>query len=283
MKENIKEFIGETLYKVFGLKKALKIYYFLKTRKTLNLNNPKIFNEKIQYRKLNYNNKLYSLCADKYKVREYVKKLIGEQYLIPLLYVGDSITKKDIDKLPNSFVLKTNNASKTNIIVLDKTKEDIESIVDKTNKYLNKKFWFGSFEMFYKNINKKVIVEKLLLNKNKKIPEDYKLHVFKNKIIIQVDTDRFENHKRAFYNEKWNKLDYSLGFEKNNKKIPEPNNLKEMITIAKSLSKDFEYVRVDLYNVDGKIYFGELTFTHGSGYEKFVPSGKNYEWGTYWE
>jgi hypothetical protein len=283
MKENIKEFIGETIFKVFGLKRALKIYFHLKTGKKLNLKNPKTFNEKIQCRKLNYKNELYSLCADKYKVREYVKKLIGEKYLIPLLYSGENITKEDIDKLPNSFVIKTNNASKTNIIVLDKSKESIDSILIKVKKYLNKKFWYRSFEMFYKNIDKRVIVEQLLLSEKNKIPDDYKFHVFKNKIIIQIDTDRFENHKRAFYDENWNKLDYSLGFEKNNKSIKEPQNLKEMIKIAKNLSKDFEYVRVDLYNVDGKIYFGELTFTHGSGYEKFVPYEMDYEWGSYWE
>ncbi len=286
MKGNIKEFCGEKLLKLLGLKKVLKFYYYLKTGKKLNLNNPSRFNEKIQLRKLNYNNPLYFLCADKYKARDYIKDKVGEKYLIPLLFVGDNIKVKDLKELPNSFVIKTNNASKTNLIVFDKEKETLEELVKKVNKFLKIKFWYRSFEMFYSKVSPKVIVEKLLLTKENKVPDDYKIHIFNNnknsKVIIQVDSDRMNNHKRAFFSENWEELDYSLGFKKNENKINKPDNLEEMLFVAKKLSKEFDYIRVDLYNVNGKIYFGELTFTHGSGYEKFSPDSIDLEWGRYW-
>lgn len=279
----LKELFGKIIYNLLGLKLSLKIYYYLKTGLKLNLENPIRFNEKIQHRKLNSNNPLYSICADKYSVREYVKNKIGEDYLIPLLFVGDNLTKKDIDKLPNSFVVKTNNASKTNIIILDKNVENLDNIINKVNKFLKIEFWYRSFEMFYKKISPKVIVEKLLLTDKGKVPDDFKFHVFKNKIIIQVDSDRYNDHKRLFFSEDWKELDFSLGFKKNESKFNKPDNLKEMITVAKKLSEDFDYVRVDLYNLNGKIYFGELTFTHGSGFEKFSPDSIDIEWGSYWK
>jgi hypothetical protein len=279
----LREIMGKICLKILGLKNSLRLFYFLKSGHIVSFKNPQRFNEKIQARKSNYQEPLFSLCADKYAVRKYVSNKIGDKYLIPLLYVGDKITKKDVEKLPNAFVMKTNNASKTNIIVRDKSKEDIELILNKINKYLKSKFWYRSFEMFYSGIKPKVIVEKLLLTKDGSIPNDYKFHVFKNgPTIIQVDLDRMTDHKRAFYNEAWEELDYTLGFKRNTKKVVKPINLKEMIGVAKKLAENFSYVRVDLYNIDGQIYFGELTFTHGSGFEKFTPDNIDYEWGKYW-
>lgn len=279
----LREIMGKICLKLLGLKLSLRLFYFLKTGEMINYQNPKRFNEKIQVRKLNYHNSLFSLCADKYKVRDYVSKIVGAKYLIPLLYAGKGITKEVIEKLPKAFVMKTNNASKTNIIIKDKKDESTDLILNKINKYLKRKFWYRSFEMFYANIKPMIIVEELLLTKEGNIPNDYKLHVFNNgKVIIQVDFDRMTNHKRAFYDENWQELDYTLGFKKSGDKLSKPENLNEMIGIAKKLAKDFPYVRVDLYNVDGKIYFGELTFTHGSGFEKFTPDKIDYEWGSYW-
>lgn len=287
MDSNIKEKIGKTVIKIFGLKNSLKIYYFLKMKRKLNLKDPKRFSEKIQLRKLNYNNSLYYLCADKYLVRDYVKNKIGEKYLIPLLFVGDNLTKKDISSLPKSFIIKTNNASKTNIIVLDKKNTNFDDIIKKTDCYLESNFWYRSFEMFYSKIKPKVIVEKLIFDNNGNLPDDYKFHVFKDKkdykIIIQIDSDRITNHKRAFYDENWNRLGYSFGFQNNEENKSKPQNFNKMLEISKKLANDFDYVRVDLYNVNGKIYFGELTFTHGSGYEKFVPDSVDFEWGSYWK
>ena len=286
MKNKIREILGKFVIKFLGLRNSLKLFYFIKTGNKLNLENPSRFREKIQLRKLNYNNPLYSLCADKYNVRKYVKDKIGEKYLIPLLYVGTNIDRNIIKKLPKSFIIKTNNASKTNIIVIDKDKENIDKIVSMTNKNVKKQFWYRTLEMFYSKIEPKIIVEELIRTKENKIPDDYKFHIFNNKsntkIIIEVDFDRQINHKRLLFTENWEKLDYLLGFKENDNIIDKPKNLKEMLIIAKKLSEEFDYVRVDLYSIDGKIYFGELTFTHGSGYEKFIPDKIDFEWGKYW-
>lgn len=287
MKIKIKELIGKFMLNIFGLKRSLKIYYKIKTGKKLDLDNPKRYTEKIQLRKLNYNNPLYIKCCDKYKVREYVKEKIGDEYLIPIYFAKETISEKDIKELPDSFVLKTNNASKTNIIVSDKKKLDIENTINLVNKYLKYKFGYRTFELFYNEVKPMVIAEKYIGTKDGKTPNDYKFHVFNNngkpKIIISVDKDRFSNHARNFYDTSWNKLELSIGIGNINEKIEKPKNLDKMIDIALKLSEGFEYVRVDLYNLDGKIYFGELTFTHGSGYEMFTPDNVDMEWGSYWK
>ena len=289
MKDVLKEKIGQTVLKVFGLKKSLKIYYKLKTGMKLDLDNPTSYSEKIQYRKLNYkDNPLYVVCADKYVVREYVKEKIGEKYLIPLYFAKSSITKEDIESLPNSFVLKTNNASKTNIIVSDKSKHNIKEIVNKMNKYVKYKFGYRTFELFYNDIKPLIIAEKYLGTKDGLVPNDYKFFSFKqsnntSKILIQVDQGRYtDSHYRAYFDEKWNLEPYGNEMGEYNHKFEKPKKLNEMLKLVKKLAEDFDFVRVDLYEVDNKIYFGELTFTDGSGYDILEPRSYDKLWGTYW-
>lgn len=288
MKDTIKEIIGRFMLKFFGLEKSLKIYYRIKTKMKLNLDNPIRYSEKIQLRKLNYNNPLYSLCADKYKVREYVKEKIGEEYLIPLYFAEEKILPCDIDKLPNQFVLKTNNASKTNIIVSDKSKIDIKNIARTMNKYVKYKFGYRTFELFYNDIKPLIIAEKYIGSKNQ-VPNDYKFFCFKQnskdiKIFIQVDMGRYtKNHCRAYFDENWNLQPYGNDMHEGDIVFLKPSKLEEMVKISKKLSEDFDYVRVDLYEVNGKIYFGELTFTDGSGYDILNPDKYDIEWGKYWK
>lgn len=289
MKDELKEIIGKTMLKFFGLKKSLKIYYYLKTGMKLNIDNPTRYSEKIQYRKLNYKNPLYVLCADKYKVRDYVQKKIGEEYLIPQYFAKKRIEKKDLEELPNNFVLKTNNASKTNVIVNDKNKLDLDATAKKMNRYVKYKFGYRTFELFYNDIEPLIIAEKYI-GTQEQVPNDYKFYCFKQKngtikMIIQMDVARFtKDHARAYFNEKWEMLPYGNADAASKKQIKfnKPKKLKEMIEIAKKLSSDFDYVRVDLYEVEGKIYFGELTFTDGSGYDLLKPDKYDIEWGTYW-
>ena len=276
MKDVAKEKIGKIMLSVFGLKTSLKIYFRLKTKMKLNLDNPKRYSEKIQLRKLNYNNPLYILCADKYKVREYIKEKIGDEYLIPLYFAKKEITKEDLEKLPNQFVLKTNNASKTNIIVNDKEKINIDDVVKKMNKFIKYKFGYRTFELFYNEIDPFIIAEKYIGTENQ-VPNDYKFHCFRQldgkvKILVQVDVGRFsDNHYMAYFDEKWNMQPFGIEERKRSTTFAKPKNLSKMIEISKKLSKDFDYVRVDLYEVSGKIYFGELTFTDGSGYDVLQP------------
>lgn len=250
---------------------------------------PETFNQKIQFRKLYDNNPLYSICSDKYRVREYVKEKIGEEYLVPLYLVTDKLTEEQWDKLPNSFVAKANHDSGTVKIVKDKNKVDKKKIIKELNMSLKFDYGVLSMEKFYSNIPRKIIVEKYLGDNI----EDYKFHIFntnidEDKIFLQVDGDRFIEHKRSFYDENQRKLNlkitsafdfYEYDLEKKIKK----EQWKKMKEITKKLSEDFKYVRVDIFNIDDKIYFGEITFCHGSGFEDFEPIEWDYKIGSYWK
>ncbi len=250
----------------------------------LNLKNPVTFNEKLYYRKYYGNFDAMSVFADKYKVRDYVSKKIGSKYLIPLLGVYNEFTKSDWDKLPNRFVLKSNHGSGPRHlhIVTNKDIESPENIIVKFKRALNESFGLVKQEPFYARINKLILAEEYLESDNL-TPNDYKFHCFKNKVFIQVDSERYEDHKRSIFDVNWNEMDYKLDskFPKIEDCSP-PKNLNKMIEIAKILSEDFDYIRVDLYNINGKIYFGELTQTHGNGTENFEPSNVDREWGSYW-
>ena len=251
----------------------------------LDIKNPKTFSEKLYYRKYYGNFDNMALFADKYKVRTYVSEKIGSEYLIPLLGVYETFTKADWGKLPEKFVLKSNHGSGLNHlqIVIDKKSEDVESIIKKFDRALKESFGIIKQEPFYARIDKLIIAEQYLESENL-TPNDYKFHCFRDKIFIQVDSDRYEGHKRSVFDVNWNRMNFRL-----DSKFPEvgecspPENLNEMIQIAKKLSDDFDYIRVDLYSVNGKIYFGELTQTHGNGTEDFKPSSVDREWGDYWE
>lgn len=285
-----KEKIGKMILKTIGLKNALKLYYRIKTGRKLNLKNPTRYSEKIQLRKyLHHSNELYILCADKYKVREYIKEKIGEEYLVPMYFAKEQITVEDLEKLPNAFVLKTNNATKTNIIVRNKQEENLEEIVRKMNEYTKLKFGYRTFELFYNKIKPMIIAEKYIGSSDGLVPNDFKFFCFKNngsnpKIIIQVDYGRFsDSHVRHFYNEDWKEIPMT-----NRKNSPidhiveKPQNYEKMLEIVKILGNDFDFVRVDLYEVEGKIYFGELTFTDGSGYNPIKPDEYDKIFGSYW-
>lgn len=266
-----------------GKKKALQEEFYNMRKEHLDFDNIKTFNEKIYMRKIE-NKRIYKIISDKYKVRSYVvKKLKTDKYLIPLVFVGKTgkFTEKDYEKLPSSCILKTTNGSGTNII-LNKKNADKEDVVATMNEYISIPFRWISMELFYPK-KARVIAEKLILDrKNGTIPKDYKFHCFGNgKIIIQVDSNRFGNHSRNFYDEDWNLLEFQLGI-KNGTKDEKPKKLNEMIKIAKKLSEDFRYIRVDLYYINKKIYFGELTLTHGGGNEKFAPEKYDEILGKYW-
>ena len=270
-----------------GKKKAITIEYEEFMGKTFNIDKPQTFNEKINARKIE-KNPLYKIVADKYKVRKYVESKLGTtKNLIPLIFVGKNkkFTSRESDALPQKFILKTTNGSGTNIIVIDKEKTSKEDVVKTIKEYLTLPFWWIGNEHFYPK-KSHVIVEQLLLDKNGKVPKDYKFHCFRKdgklKIFIQVDSNRFENHTRNIYDEKWNLLDVQLGITKGKEIDEKPEKLKEMLKIAEKLSEDFNYIRVDLFYYNKKIYFGELTLTHGGGLEKFIPEDYDYIWGSYW-
>lgn len=233
------------------------------------ITNPKTFNDKIQWMKLNCIDEIKTVCSDKYAVREYIKDSIGEEYLIPLLGEWDSFKDIDFDKLPKKYVLKSNTGSGRNIIVSDNASLNPIYIKKELEMWQRVPFGYNGMETQYLPIVRKIICEKLL-DMNGPSVTDYKFHCFSgNPLIIECITDRINNsHLETWFNIDWEKLDIIRddNISYNHTEIPTaPGNLDKMLKISEILAKDFLYVRVDLYQINGKIYFGELTFTPANG------------------
>lgn len=271
------------ILKILPAKIHLSIMYLYFNKKLLSLKNPKEFNEKIQWLKLHDFKEHYTKLVDKYEVRKYVQENLGEQYLINLLGVYNTPKDIDWDILPDKFVIKWNHGSGSNIIVKDKTLMDINQIKLKLNKMGKRNwYWYGR-EKPYKNIEKKIIIEEYLEEDGKEI-NDYKIHCFSGVAkYIQVDIDRFSNHRRNIYDRNWNLVEGKIQYINSDSPLLKPRDLSKMIKLAEILAKEFKYVRIDFYYVNEKIYFGEITFYHGSGFEKITPLSFALELGSYIE
>ena len=241
----------------------------------VNLENPKKFNDKLQWLKLNWYDPLAVKCADKYAVREFVKEKIGEKYLNELYGVYNSVEEIDIDKLPQQFVLKCTHGSGFNIICKNKGEMNWRKEKKKIKKWLKTNFYWHTREWVYKDIEPKIICEKYLKDKNNNPPNDYKIFCFNGEAkLIQVDFNKFNSHKRNLYeyNSGWKFIDAEIECPNHPKRdISELKNLDKMLELSEILSDEFPHVRVDFYNIEGEIIFGELTFFHGSGFRISRP------------
>lgn len=251
--------------------------YRLYTMETLHLDCPRSFNEKIQWIKLYDADPLKTRLADKYLVREWVEDKIGQEYLIPLLGVWGKFEDIDFDSLPNTFILKCNHGSGFVLPVEDKEKLDISAAKALFDKWMGINFAFNSLELQYRDIPRKIIAEEYISQDSNLM--DYKIHVFRGTPrIIQVIGDRnLEKHtaKECFLTPKWTPGELMYHTYDSYEEIPSrPSNVEKMMEIAATLGKDFQYVRVDLYNLDGQILFGEMTFTPASGYGRWTGSEK---------
>ena len=274
LKCNMKVDKQELLYKIYKYLPdekrsiALADWFYNATGEQLHLDNPQTFNEKIQWLKLYDSTPEKTRLADKYLVRDWVKEKIGEEYLIPLLGVWDNFDDIDFDTLPNQFVIKCNHGCGYNIIVKDKSKLDIQDARKKINQWMNEDFAFrNGFELHYSAIKPKIIIEKFIENSGNDL-YDYKFWCFNGKAdYVQFLSERNTNGlKMAFYNQKWEKQNFVYSFPLDQKNITKPNNIDKMFELAEKLAKGFPHVRVDFYRLDdGKIYFGEMTFTSASG------------------
>lgn len=250
----------------------IKRMFRLKLGYELDLENPQTFNEKISWLKLNERNPLQTLCADKYAVRNYVREKIGEQYLIPLLYHTDNpddIVSENLPDVPH--IIKANHNSGGAVVITDKSKVDFAEVRKSLREQLGRNYYHLWKEWQYKNIKPRIVVEKLLLD-GSNIPNDYKFHCFNGKVeFIQVDLERFTEHKRNLYDLDWNLMDCRWIYE-NGPAVEKPPALEQMIVLAETIAKDFRLVRVDFYTLGSSIYFGEITFHPETGMGVFYPS-----------
>lgn len=257
--------------------------YRMATGRKLDLNNVSTFNEKIQWMKLFDRNPIYPVAVDKYRVRDYVSERIGDVYLIPLLGKWDSLDIINIDLLPEQFVMKCNHDSGGISICQDKSRYDWNSEKKKLEIHMKQNHYFLSREWAYKEVKPCIIAEKYM--KDRKTGEliDYKFFCFNGEPrYVQVDFNRFVDHKRNIYDLNWNFVNLTIKCQNDpNQIIEKPEGFDIMIEVARKLSKGFPQVRVDLYFVNGEVYFGELTLYHGSGFEKFTPERYGEEFGSY--
>lgn len=253
----------------------LKYMYWRTLKKPLNLKNPCTFNEKLQWLKLHDRNPLYTQMVDKYGVREYIKEKIGEEYLIPL--VGgpwNSFDEIDFSKLPDQFVLKCTHDSGSVAICKDKDKFDVAETRKKFDRALKGNFYYGGREWPYKNVKPRIIAEKYISDGMNGDISDYKLHCFNGKvrmILVCADRNSTSGVQKVFYDREWSKLQVKRPDALSDLEIPRPKLLHDMIEIAELFSKDIPFLRVDLYEISGKLYFGEFTFFPAGGFESFEP------------
>lgn len=252
----------EYLYRIF------KAY----THKKLDINNPVTFNEKIQWLKINDRNPQYTMMVDKYEAKNYVSSIIGQEYIIPTLGVWDRVEDINFDGLPEQFVLKCNhNSGKGMYICTNKDGINKPKVCHELKKGLKQNYYLHGREWPYKNVKRKIIAEKYLIDESGEELKDYKFMCFNGVVdSVMVCLDRkSKNPKYYFFDKDWNLKRYNklgknapIGFS-----LPKPPKIEEMFKIAEKLSEEIKFLRVDLYNINGKIYFGELTFYPDSGFD----------------
>ena len=260
----------------------LQIVYFKHFRRFINFNNPKTFNEKIQWLKLNYRNEEYTKLVDKYRVKQYITKLIGEEYVIPTLGVWNNVDDIDFKSLPEKFVLKCNNDSGG--IVICKNKKDFDEAKAKSflkERLKNNRYWYGR-EWPYKNVKPCIIAEKYMEDSISKDIKDYKFFCFNGSMeFFDIDIDRFIEHRANYYDRNGNFLPFGKTYcpPDYTKKIEMPKNLDKMIELAETISHNTVLSRIDFYEIDGQVYFGEITFYPGSGFSPFTDEKWDYKLG----
>lgn len=255
--------------------------FFMGTK--LNLKNPKTFNEKLQWLKIHDHNPLYTTLVDKLLVKEWIAAKIGSQYVIPTLAVWESAEDIDISKLPDQFVLKCNHDSGSVVICKEKSSFDLDAARKKLAEAL-KRNWYDEYrEWAYKNVKPCVFAEAYMEDRDLGEIPDYKIFTFSGEPkIIQVDFDRFKAHKRNLYDTAWNYIEAKIQFPNDpNTTIDKPKALQELLELSKKISKGITHVRTDFYIINEKIYFGEMTFYHGAGYEQFSPRELGEYFGNY--
>lgn len=256
--------------KTFG-----EIQYYTIFGERLNLKNPQTLNQKLQWLKLYDRRSNYVTLADKYQVRNFVSDRIGEGYLVKLYGVYETFDEIDFDDLPSKFVLKPNHTSGDYFLCQDKSQINYGELGEKVNYWLNRDYFIKHREWPYKNIERKIICEEFLTGDDERGLLDYKFLCFNGEPkYVQIFSYRMAGRTMAFdtYDLDWNLTPYSgKTYKSTGTKMQKPDNLDEMIGLARKLAKDIPFVRVDFYNPQGKIFFGEMTLYPGAGTARFDP------------
>ena len=269
MHSNLNRIISKTLQPIPD-KLYLKCIFYLRMKKRLNLKNPMSFNEKIQWLKLYDRKEIYHTIVDKCEVKKYVSQKIGEEYIIPTIGIWKSTNSIDINTLPASFVIKATHDSGGVYICKDKSNFNFDDCYRNLERTLKHDFYLNSREWAYKGVESRIIAEKFLDDNDLK---DYKFFCFNGKCkIFKIDFDRDTKHGANYYGIDGNILPFGEKVcpPNFNKKIDLPNNLSEMICLAEKLAEGIPFVRVDFYNQNGNIYFGEMTLYPSSGIGPFT-------------
>jgi hypothetical protein len=264
---------------------TIKLYYYISMGITPDFENPRNFNEKLQWLKVYYRDPLYVKCADKYSVREYVKQQGLADILNDLYAVYDNAEDINFDELPNRFAMKCVHGCGSNLICEDKSLIDQDKVRRQFNIWMKKKIGNISGEYHYNYIKPRIIVEKNLSTEDGTLPLDYKFYCFNGTprcVCVYADRDLItKSTKRCFFDENWQPLNFCTPeYETHANRFQKPDNLKLMFDIARKLSEPFPFVRVDLYEVEGKVIFGELTFTPTGGRGKAYTKACNEEFGS---
>ena len=250
----------------------LKLLFKSRVGYNLDLEEPKTFNEKLQWLKLYDRKPEYIKMVDKYEVKKYVSEKIGEEYIIPTLGVWDKFEEINFDNLPNQFVLKCTHDSGGIIICKDKRELNMRKARKKLTKALKKNYYLWGREWPYKNIKPRIIAEKYMEDNNTNDLKDYKFMCFNGKVKCSfVCSNRQSGLNVDFYDLHWRKLPFERHYKKSNDNIPRPKNYDLMIKLSERLAENIPFVRIDWYEINNNLYFGEITFYPGSGIEEFNP------------
>lgn len=263
-------FINRNLINWLPDKIYLKIMYYCITNTKINFTKVKTFNEKLQWLKIYDRKAIYTQMADKYLVRDFIKKRIGDEYLIPIIGHWKNFEDINFSSLPNQFVLKCNHDSGGVIICNNKDNFDVESAKIKFNIWLKHNYFYKGREWPYKNIKPQIICEKYM-GKNLK---DYKFMCFNGVFkcsFICSERNTPDGLHVTFYDKNFKKMPFTRKYPSSKIEIPKPLNYHKMIVLSEKLSQNTKFLRVDFYEIDGRLYFGELTFFPGNGTEKFEP------------
>lgn len=266
--------LGRTLYEYFMGR--IKLGYWPHIR------HPRSFNEKILYRKTFAPHPMASFFADKYAVRLYVIERVGEKILNKIHFVGQTPEEIPFVSLPEKFVIKTNNGSGDNFFVRDKSRLSLEEVKAWHREVKKRQFGVVSNEPWYLAMEPKIMIEEFMEDGTHEVPLDFKFFCFNGTaVFVQVDFDRFQLHTRRFFNMDWTPCNFICGYALG-QNIDKPDNLDELKRIAEKLAAGHDFLRVDLYLLNGEVRFGEITMTPGAGWEAFSPREADFKIGELW-